>query len=84
MSSMYSSEYTFSRYCTQHKGYCMIVFVLDHVTPYGAQIKIPRAKIAQESWLHLLAVRQQPPRGQNSAQVPHTEKRRLHKVSGDI
>ena len=49
MSSMYSSEYTFSRYCTQHKDYCVIVFVVDHVRPYGAQIKIPRAKIAQES-----------------------------------
>ena len=61
--------------------YC---FVLDHVTPHGAQIEVPRAEIAQEGRLHLLAIGQQLTRGQNSTQVPYPETRRLYKVRTDI
>ena len=50
-----------------------ICFVSDHVTRHGAQIEVPRAKAAQEGRFYLVAVREQPTRGQNSAQVPHPE-----------
>ena len=43
------------------------------MTRHGAQIEVPRAKAAQEGRFYLVAVREQPTRGQNSAQVPHPE-----------
>lgn len=62
----------------------MRLFYLDHVTTHGAQIEVSRAKIAQEGRLHLLAIGQQLARGQDPAQVPYSETRRLYKVRTDI
>ena len=43
--------------------------------------QVSRTKIVEESRLYIMGSRQQLARGESAEKIPHSKKRRLHKVS---